>query len=59
MKKLAYLLVFIFVSASFASCGASSQSCVSTQTIEVINSKFETQKIVVSSDYFIEDDGSL
>jgi len=55
MKKLAYLLVFIFISATMFSCG-SSQSCASTQMIKVKNSKFETQEIVVSTDLIFMDD---
>jgi len=50
MKKLAYLFMFIFATASLTSCGASSQSCATTKTIQVKNSKFETYEIVVSTD---------
>jgi len=50
MKKLAYLFVFIFATAALTSCGASSQSCVSTKTIQVKNSKFETYEMVVATD---------
>lgn len=54
MKKLAYILVFIFVSTALISCGASSQSCVTTQTIMVKNSKFETYEMVVATDMVIK-----
>ncbi len=50
MKKLAYLFMFIFATASLTSCGASSQSCASTKTIQMTNSKFETYEMVVSAD---------
>ncbi|MCF6222585.1 MAG: hypothetical protein L3J34_02530 [Flavobacteriaceae bacterium] len=50
MKKLAYLFVFIFATAFLASCGASSQSCVTTQTIMVKNSMFETYEMVVPTE---------
>lgn len=53
MKKLAYLFMFIFASASLTSCGASSQSCATTETIIVKNSKFENYEMVVSSEKII------
>lgn len=56
MKKLAYLFVLIFATASLTSCGASSQSCVTTKTIQVKNSKFETYEMVVSTDMVISND---
>lgn len=58
MKKLAYVLVFIFVSASLASCGAASQTCESTKKIKVKNSKFETQDVIVSTDLIYMDDSN-
>lgn len=56
MKKLAYLFVLIFATASLTSCGASSQSCVTTKAIQVKNSKFETYEMVVSTDMVISND---
>ncbi len=51
MKKLAYLLIFVFASASLTSCGASSSSCVSSEKYIIKNMKFENQEIVLSDDF--------
>ena len=51
MKKLAYLLVFIFASASIASCGGSSASCVSSDKYIIKNMKFENQEVVLSKEF--------
>jgi hypothetical protein len=55
MKKLAYLLVFIFASTSFISCGASSSSCVTSDKYIIKNMKFENQEVVLSKE-FLDDD---
>ncbi len=56
MKKLAYLLVFVFATTTLISCGASSSSCVSTEKVHIKNIKFENQDIVISKDFLAEDD---
>ncbi|MCD6543004.1 MAG: hypothetical protein J7K34_00690 [Flavobacteriaceae bacterium] len=56
MKKLAYLLIFVFASASLTSCGASSASCVSTDKYIIKNMKFENQEVVLSNDFFNDND---
>jgi len=56
MKKLAYLLVFIFASASLASCGASSASCVESEKYIIKNMKFENQEMVLSKKFKTSDE---
>ena len=57
MKKLAYLLVFIFASASLASCGGSSASCVNADNKYIIkNMKFENQEMVLSKKFKTSDE---
>lgn len=56
MKKLAYLFIFVFASASFVSCGASSASCVSSEKYIIKNMKFENQEIVLSDDFMNDND---
>jgi hypothetical protein len=57
MKKLAYLLVFIFASASLASCAGSSASCVSSDNKYIIkNMKFENQEMVLSKKFKTSDE---
>ena len=51
MKKLAYLFIFIFASASFVSCGASSSSCVDSEKYIIKNMKFENQEFVLSKEF--------
>ena len=51
MKKLAYLLIFVFASASLASCGGSSASCVESDKYIIKNMKFENQELVLSKKY--------
>ncbi|MEN8185917.1 MAG: hypothetical protein ABFR05_02175 [Bacteroidota bacterium] len=58
MKKLAYLFVFIFASASLVSCGASSSSCVSSEKYQIKNIKFENQEVVITDDA-INDSGRI
>ncbi len=55
MKKLAYLLIFVFASASLTSCGGSSASCVSSEKYIIKNMKFENQEVVLSSDFMNDD----
>ncbi len=57
MKKLAYLLIFVFASTSLISCGASSSSCVSSEKYQIKNIKFENQDIVISKEFLQSDDG--
>ena len=56
MKKLAYLLIFVFASASFVSCGGSSSSCVSSEKYIIKNMKFENQEIVLTDDFINDND---
>ena len=56
MKKLAYLLVFIFASAGIASCGGSSASCVSSDKYIIKNMKFENQEMVLSKKFKTNDE---
>ncbi|MCP4883450.1 MAG: hypothetical protein GY908_06635, partial [Flavobacteriales bacterium] len=56
MKKLAYLLVFIFASASLASCGGSSASCVESDKYIIKNMKFENQEMVLSKKFKTNDE---
>ena len=56
MKKLAYLLVIIFASASFASCGGSSASCVESDKYIIKNMKFENQEMVLSKKFKTSDE---
>ena len=51
MKKIAYLFVFIFASASLVSCGASSSSCVTSEKYIIKNMKFENQEVVLSTEF--------
>jgi hypothetical protein len=51
MKKLAYLLAIVFASASFASCGGSSASCVDSDKYIIKNMKFENQEMVLSKKF--------
>ena len=51
MKILAYLFVFMFVSASLVSCGASGSSCVSGETYIIKNMRFDNQEIVLSNEF--------
>jgi len=56
MKKLAYLLVFIFAAGSMASCGGSSASCVSSDKYIIKNMKFENQEMVLSKKFKSSDE---
>jgi len=56
MKKLAYLIVFVFASTTLISCGASSSSCVSSEKYQIKNIKFENQDIVISKDLMLDDE---
>ena len=56
MKKLAYLLVIIFASASLASCGGSSASCVESDKYIIKNMKFENQEMVLSKKFKTSDE---
>lgn len=56
MKKIAYLLVFAFASASLVSCGGSSQSCVDSDTYIIKNMKFENQEMVLSKEFKTTDE---
>jgi hypothetical protein len=56
MKKLAYLLAVIFASASMASCGGSSASCVDSDKYIIKNMKFENQEMVLSKKFKNEDE---
>jgi hypothetical protein len=51
MKKLAYLLVFIFASASLLSCGASNSSCATSDTYIIKNMKFENQEYTLNKKF--------
>jgi len=51
MKKLAYLFVFIFASASLGSCGASSASCVTSDKYIIKNMKFENQEYTLNKKF--------
>ena len=51
MKKLAYLFIFVFASASLTSCGASNTSQVSSQKYIIKNMKFENQEVVLTRDF--------
>ena len=55
MKKLAYLFVFIFASASLVSCGASSSSCVTSEKYIIKNMKFENQEYTLNKDFTKDD----
>ncbi len=57
MKKLVYLFVFIIASASLASCGASSSSCVATERYQIKNIKFENQEVVITDDIINQAEG--
>jgi hypothetical protein len=56
MKKLAYLLVFIITTASLASCGGSSASCVTSDKYIIKNMKFENQEMVLSKKFKTSDE---
>mgnify|MGYP001822821355 CR=1 FL=1 len=56
MKKLAYLLVFIFASASLASWGGSSVCCVESEKYIIKNMKFENQEMVLSKKFKTSDE---
>jgi hypothetical protein len=56
MKKIAYLLIFVFASASLASCGASSASCVDSEKYIIKNMKFENQEMVLSKKFKSDDE---
>ena len=56
MKKLAYLLAVIFASASMASCGGSSASCVDSDKYIIKNMKFENQEMVLSKKFKSDDE---
>lgn len=59
MKKLVYLLVFIFASVSLASCGGSSASCVTSDKSDkyiIKNMKFENQEMVLSKKFKSSDE---
>jgi len=56
MKKLAYLFIFIFASASLTSCGASSASCVESDKYIIKNMKFENQEMVLSKKFKTSDE---
>lgn len=51
MKKLVYLVIFVLASASLASCGASSASCVDSDKYIIKNMKFENQEMVLSKNF--------
>ena len=51
MKKLAYLFVFIFASASLSSCGSSSSSCVTSDKYIIKNMKFENQEYTLNKKF--------
>ena len=59
MKKLTYLIVFIFAAASLASCGASSTSCVDSEKYIIKNMKFENQEVVLSKEFLYENDETV
>ena len=56
MKKLAYLLIFVFASASLASCGGSSASCVESDKYIIKNMKFDNQEMVLSKKFKTNDE---
>ena len=56
MKKLAYLIVFIFTSTLLISCGGTSSSCVSSERYQIKNIKFENQDIVITKDFLVDDE---
>jgi hypothetical protein len=56
MKKLAYLLAIIFATASMASCGGSSASCVDSDKYIIKNMKFENQEMVLSKKFKSDDE---
>ena len=51
-----YLLVIIFASASFASCGGSSASCVESDKYIIKNMKLENQEMVLSKKFKTSDE---
>ncbi len=51
MKKFIYLFVFAFATVSLASCGGSSNSCVSSEKYQIKNIKFENQEVVITDEF--------
>jgi len=51
MKKLAYLFVFIFASASLLSCGASNSSCANSEKYIIKNMMFENQEYTLNKKF--------